>query len=258
MIAPHPTPAEIRYPPAMRDVSESPRFQVSVNGVVQTTCGTGRLGTLMILLTWGARDADAPEHARCEAADLGPWLHLDVGGHEPATDMSRTWLRMDAFELGDVIAVRVLEPGPIDAPLATFRLREGPSGVAYRRVVRGDAPRAERTGLDEVRFDVRSDGERRGTIGVGRFGVVVITIEWSPLAGEDGAEEGAVVVALGGNIEGHGDPRRWPLLERLACGQEASFEILGPGPSDPPAPRDVDQPAQNERSPAKDVPPPGP
>lgn len=248
----------------MNEVSESPRFQVSVNGVVQTTCGIGRHDTLMLLLTWGARDPEAPENARLRREDMGPWLQLDVGGHERLTDLSHTWLRMDAFELGDVIGVRVLEPGPIDAPLATFLLREGPSGVAYRRVVRRDAPRAERTGSDEVRFAVRCEGDHRGTIGVGRFGVVIITVEWFPLAGEDGtkaahgAEEGPLVIELMGMSPTHPEPRRGPLLEHLACGQEVSFEILGPGPSDPLEPWGDDQPAQNEKSPAKDVPPPGP
>ena len=250
MIAPHPTPAEIRYPPAMRDVSESPRFQVSVNGVVQTTCGTGRRDTLMILLTWGAHDPDALENALYDEADLGPWLQLEVGSQDTTTELSRTWLRMEAFAPGDVVTVRVLEPGPVDAPQATWLLREGPFDVPFRHVARGDASSAGREDLREARFGIRWSGELRRTIGVGRVGSFGALVDWSAQAGDAKPDATGdlphvdpsppVEIMLWGRSPRYPELRRWPLPARLACGDEVSFEILGPGPSDASVPmRDI-------------------
>lgn len=98
----------------MSDVSESPQFAISVNGVVAATCGVGGFGMLRVAAQWWAK----PQPEQGEA-----WLSGWPGGMGVAAcgqDIrgSRLDLRglPHALQVANEVRIRVLPPGPISTP----------------------------------------------------------------------------------------------------------------------------------------------
>ncbi len=113
----------------MSTSSESIRLELSVNGQRVGTGGTGPYGVLSLMLTWVRRDPDEiPEHLLEDPEfDRDVWLReeLDVnlGGME--RDEHVDWVQEHPLKIGDEVTIRVLPPGPIDAP--TRRPRTPPA-----------------------------------------------------------------------------------------------------------------------------------
>ena len=107
----------------MSAMSGSLRLEVRVNGAVVATTGVEEYGVLTSILTWALHDPDdIPEHVVSGAdpeADRAEWLaevrHLHVGGIDSGTDEHLDWFDSH-LKLGDEVTVRLLPPGPIDAP----------------------------------------------------------------------------------------------------------------------------------------------
>ena len=97
------------------------RFEVAVNGERLCVAGLEGFGVLGATLSWVKRDPDRfPETA--PRSDLGAWsaeeLSLDVAGSDSNDAQKLKSLRWvdKILKVGDVIEIKILPPGPADAP----------------------------------------------------------------------------------------------------------------------------------------------
>ncbi len=105
----------------MGDSGQNLRFEVRVNGKVVATTGIEHYGVLTQGVTWVRRD---PEQVAAGHHPLGPddedWLaeelELHIGGLDSAAKEHLGWDSDQALQVGDEVTVRILPPGPVDAP----------------------------------------------------------------------------------------------------------------------------------------------
>lgn len=93
------------------------RFEISINGEAVCVCGVEGYGVLTAMIARRMNDPDdRPEGVDMtpeEWADDRPWV--DVGGFENATLEYPSWVN-EKLKPGDEVTIKVLPPGPADAP----------------------------------------------------------------------------------------------------------------------------------------------
>ncbi len=98
---------------------KTPRLEVHVNDELLTTAAVDDYGVLTAILCWVLKDPErVPESVQQgTAAQQAEWLEeelsLDVGGLGPAGHLNWPSRKL---AVGDEVKIRVLPPGPADAP----------------------------------------------------------------------------------------------------------------------------------------------
>ncbi|MGE0193821.1 MAG: hypothetical protein AB7T63_17490 [Planctomycetota bacterium] len=98
----------------MSDVSESPRFEISVNGVVAATCGVGGFGMLQVAAQWWAKPR--PEQGEAWPSGWPEGMGVAAYGQDVRGSRLDLWGLPHGLQVGDEVRIRVLPPGPISPP----------------------------------------------------------------------------------------------------------------------------------------------
>jgi hypothetical protein len=94
------------------------RFQLEINGQPICTSGIDEFGVLSAIVNWVRRDPskfDAARHRLSLEEFSHEAVRVEFGGLDSNASPERhlSWHKRD-LKVGDVVAIRVLGPGPID------------------------------------------------------------------------------------------------------------------------------------------------
>ena len=99
------------------------RFELEINGEKICIAGMDGYAVLSAIVTWAKRDPSRFDPKKLPHSTFEQFsqedLHIQLGGldsNDPARAIDRSWHYRD-LKVGDEITIRILPPGPADAPI---------------------------------------------------------------------------------------------------------------------------------------------
>lgn len=96
---------------------ENIRFQLEINGKPICISGVNGFGVLSAIVTWAKRDPTKFDSIRLSHSSLEDFsreeMRIEFGGLD--SNRHQSW-HQEELRVGDVVAIRILDPGPIDEP----------------------------------------------------------------------------------------------------------------------------------------------